>query len=144
MEPPYANNHHYNKYLRSNANKLRKGMTKAEACLWKYVLRAGGVKGFTFRRQRPVLKYIADFMCKELSLIVEVDGITHTYEEVIKKDKIRQRDLENAGFTVIRFDDDDVLRNINWVNEEIEDQVTRLMALKGVSPRTRRRRSKEE
>jgi very-short-patch-repair endonuclease len=54
-------NHHYNKNLQPFANRLRKEMTKAEACLWKYVLRAGKMKGFQFRRQRPVLNYIADF-----------------------------------------------------------------------------------
>jgi very-short-patch-repair endonuclease len=54
-------NHFYNNNLQPNANRLRKEMTKAEACLWKYVLRAGKMKGFQFRRQRPVLNYIADF-----------------------------------------------------------------------------------
>ena len=56
-------NNYYNKNLQPHANRLRKEMTKAEACLWKYVLRAGEMKGFQFRRQRPVLNYIADFMC---------------------------------------------------------------------------------
>ena len=55
-------------------------MTKAEACLWKYVLRAGQLKSYQFRRQRPILNYVADFMCMELMLIIEVDGITHHSE----------------------------------------------------------------
>ena len=67
------------------ANRLRKEMTNEEACLWKYILRAGQLKGFQFRRQRPVLNYIADFMCMELKLIIEVDGITHQWEEIIKR-----------------------------------------------------------
>jgi very-short-patch-repair endonuclease len=71
-------------------------MTKAEACLWKYVLKAGGMKGLAFRRQRPVLHYIADFMCKELQLIIEVDGITHTYEEVAEKDNRKQSCPEDS------------------------------------------------
>lgn len=95
-------------------------MTKAEACLWKYVLRAGGMKGYTFRRQRPVLQYIADFMCKELMLIIEVDGLSHQFEDVIKKDEIRQKRLEEAGFTVIRFSDEEVLKDINNVSRAIE------------------------
>jgi very-short-patch-repair endonuclease len=70
-------NHLYNKTLQPYANRLRKEMTKAEACLWKYVLRAKKRGGFQFRRQRPVLNYIADFMCMELMLIIELDGITH-------------------------------------------------------------------
>ena len=84
-------NHHYNKNLQPYANQLRKEMTKAEACLWKYVLRAGKMKGFQFRRQRPVLNYIADFMCKELMLVIEVDGLTHHLEEVIRNDERRRK-----------------------------------------------------
>jgi very-short-patch-repair endonuclease len=44
------------------------------------------MKGYSFLRQRSVLNYIADFMCKELKLIIEVDGITHSYEQTIEKD----------------------------------------------------------
>ena len=116
-------NLHYNKNLQPYANRLRKEMTKAEACLWKYVLRAGKMKGFQFRRQRPVLNYIADFMCKELMLVIEVDGITHHFEEVVKNDNIRQNALETAGFTVIRFTDDEVLNNINAVYNYLEDWI---------------------
>ena len=117
------NNLNYNKNLQPYANRLRKEMTKAEACLWKYVLRAGKMKGFQFRRQRPVLNYIADFMCKELMLVIEVDGITHHFEEVIKNDERRQKVLETAGFTVIRFTDDEVLNSINAVYNYLEDWI---------------------
>jgi len=115
--------YHYYKNLQPNANRLRKEMTKAEACLWKYVLRAGKMKGFQFRRQRPVLNYIADFMCKELMLVIEVDGITHQWEEVIKNDEIRQKGLEAAGFTVLRFSDEEVLNNIQSLHSYLEDWV---------------------
>jgi len=115
-----ANNFGYNKALRPLAHGLRYSMTKAEACLWKYVLRAGGTMGYTFRRQRPVLSYIADFLCKELMLIIEVDGITHHTAEAAKKDAERQARLEAAGFAVLRFTDADVLRNINGVRIAIE------------------------
>jgi len=114
-------NHFYNKTLHPYANRLRKEMTKAEACLWKYVLRAKKLRGFQFRRQRPVLNYIADFMCMELMLIIEVDGITHHWEETIKKDEIRQKDLEDAGFTVIRFSDEEILNRIQVVCDYLED-----------------------
>jgi very-short-patch-repair endonuclease len=108
----------YNKSLQPFANKLRKEMTKAEACLWKYVLRAGQMKGYQFRRQRPVLNYIADFMCKELRLVIEVDGITH--DSKLEKDKCRTEELWRAGFHVIRFTDEEVLTNIQGVAREIE------------------------
>ena len=116
-------NHYYNKNLQPYANSLRKKMTKAEACLWKYVLRARTIKGFQFRRQRPVLNYIADFMCMELMLVIEVDGITHHSEEAIKKDEIRQKALETAGFTVLRFSDEEVLNHIQAVYNYLEDWI---------------------
>lgn len=122
MTDKYSN-HYYNKNLQSNANRLRKEMTKAEACLWKYVLRARQMKGYQFRRQRPVLIYIADFMCKELMLIIEVDGSIHQLEEVMKNDMIRQKALEEAGFTVLRFTNDEVLTNIQWVYSFLEDWI---------------------
>ena len=111
----------YNKNLRDFAHQNRSEMTKAEACLWKYVLCRRKMRGYLFRRQRPVLKYIADFMCKELMLIIEVDGLTHEWEEVAVNDKKRQQALEKIGFTVLRFDDDEVLTSINLVLYRIEE-----------------------
>lgn len=119
----HHNNHYYNKNLQPYANRLRKEMTKAEACLWKYVLRASQLKGFPFRRQRPVLNYIADFMCKELMLIIEVDGSIHQLEEIIEKDKFRQKELEAAGFTVLRFTNEEVLTNIQRVIHSLEEWI---------------------
>jgi very-short-patch-repair endonuclease len=117
------NNHFYNKNLQPYANSLRKEMTKAEACLWKYVLRASKLKGYPFRRQRPVLNYIADFMCKPLMLIIEVDGSIHDLEEVRQKDKVRQQALEESGFTVLRFTNEEVLTNIQWGQSYLEEWI---------------------
>ena len=89
----------------------------------KYVLRAGKMKGFQFRRQRSVLNYIADFMCKELMLVVEVDGSIHQLEEIFKNDCIRQKALEHAGFNVLRFTNEEVLENINAVYSFLEDWI---------------------
>jgi very-short-patch-repair endonuclease len=86
-------------------------------------LRAGKMKGFQFRRQRPVLIYIADFMCKELMLIIEVDGSIHQLEEEMKNDAERQKALEEAGFTVLRFNNEEVLENINAVYSYLEDWI---------------------
>jgi len=118
-----SNCYGYNTTLQTLANKLRKNMTKAEACLWKYALRARKMKGYQFRRQRPVLNFIADFMCKELKLVIEVDGITHSHEETVKKDKFKQEALEIAGFKVIRFTDEEVLTAINDVILKIEEVI---------------------
>ena len=112
-----ANNYHYNPRLKLFARQLRNNATKAEACLWKYLLRASGFQGYAFRRQRPVLKYIADFMCFELMLIIEVDGITHECEDQYQRDLRRQYDLESVGFTVLRFSDWEVLHRMADVDE---------------------------
>jgi very-short-patch-repair endonuclease len=123
MEANKNNYHLYNTNLQPFANKLRKTMTKAEACLWKYALRARQMKGYQFRRQRPVINFIADFMCKELMLVIEVDGISHQFEEVIRKDERKQAALEAAGFTVLRFSDNDVLTDMMGVIEYLEDWI---------------------
>ena len=113
----------YNKNLQPYANRLRKEMTKSEACLWKYVLKAKQLRGYQFRRQRPVGNYIADFVCMELMLIIEVDGLTHHWDETILKDKKKQTDLEAMGFTVLRFTDDEVLNNIKIVHDYLENWI---------------------
>jgi len=129
-----ANNYHYNKNLQTYANILRKDMTKAEACIWKYVLRARKLKGYQFRRQRPVLSFIADFMCPVLMLIIEVDGISHWDEEVVRKDKIRQRKLEEVGFTVLRFNDEDMLEDIENVERVLVGFIEEFEKLHPLTP----------
>ena len=111
---PSENNNFYNKRLQSFAHENRHEMTKAEACLWKFVLSSKKL-GYTFNRQRPVSNFIADFMCKELKLIIEVDGYSHFLEDVIIKDDKKQEKLENLGYTVIRFQDSEILNQIDRV-----------------------------
>ena len=114
------NNWHYNKKLQPFANKLRKDMTKAEACLWKYALRSGKLSYWQFRRQRPVLNYIVDFICKDLLLAIEVDGYTHEWEETINKDQKKDKDLKDIGFKVLRFNDEEVLNDMDNVIRTLE------------------------
>lgn len=113
------NNYHYNPHLQARANALRKSMTKSEACLWKYLLSARQMLGYPFRRQRPVLNYIADFMCKELLLIIEVDGITHDDPEAHRRDLERDATLQAVGFTTLRFSSWEVLNQMGTVSERI-------------------------
>ena len=77
------------------------------------------MQGYSFRRQRPILNFIADFMCKELMLIIEVDGLTHEWESVAGKDIIREKALAEIGFTILRFCDAEVLNDIANVNRAI-------------------------
>ena len=124
----------YSEELRPFAHENRRDMTKAEACLWKFALSRGQMKGYNFNRQRPVMGYIADFMCKKLNLIVEVDGISHARSGAYEKDVKRQHDLEQAGFTFIRFNDREVLQQIQGVKRMIYDKVVELEAKFGPSP----------
>ena len=116
-------NLYYNKNLKEYARRLRKLSTKAEIKLWNDVLRGRQMYNYTFLRQRPVLFFIADFMCKELMLIIEVDGYTHEWEEQWKVDKQRQKKLEALGFGILRFTDDEVLQDIRNVERVIESWV---------------------
>lgn len=121
-----ANGHnlwHYNAELKKFASQNRKDMTKAEACIWKFLLSKRQMMGYQFRRQRPILNYIADFMCKELMLIIEVDGLTHQWEGNAEKDFLRQQELEHIGFTVLRFHDSQVLNDLMNVNRTISKYI---------------------
>ncbi len=125
----YSSHHNfYNKNLRDFANQNRHSATKSEASLWKYVLRSRKMRGLVFNRQRPVLGYIVDFMSKKIKLIIEADGITHESEEARERDRIRQNKLEEAGFTVIRFSDEEILNNIDAVEKKIGEVVDGLLA----------------
>ena len=111
------NNHHYNPHLKKFARDLRKNSTKAEIRLWCQLLRAANMAGYSFLRQRPIGNYIADFMCKELKLIIEVDGFSHDFKDAAEKDVVRQQYLESLGFTVLRFSDQAVMDFLPDVNE---------------------------
>ena len=76
--------------------------------------------GYDFHRQKPLLNFIADFYCYELKLVIELDGDTHLFEEVIAKDEMKQDELEEIGLTVLRFDDAEVMKDINNVLRTIE------------------------
>ena len=106
----------------ANAKHLRKKMTDAEQILW-YYLKAG-INGFKFRRQHPIGIYIADFYCHKVKLIIEVDGSIHNEPEIIKSDKTRQKDLEDWGYNVIRFSNQEVIVNVKDVIGSIEKLIT--------------------
>ena len=95
------------------------------------------MNGYSFRRQRPVLNYIADFMCKELYLVIEVDGITH--ESKFEKDQRRTDELRRAGFNVVRFTDEEVLTNIQGVAREIEKIIEDITTSCDTTPNPRQR-----
>lgn len=97
----------YDQKLKPLARQLRKNMTHAEKKLWQ-VLRRKQIHGYTFLRQRPIGQYIVNY-CSDLMLAVEVDGRSHggNYEADIR----RQRRLESLGGYVLRFNDEDVMKD---------------------------------
>ncbi len=131
------NNSNYNKKLQPNANKLRKEMTKSEACLWKFVLSKRQMRNYQFRRQRPIDNYIVDFVCLPLKLIIEVDGSTHDNEVQYAKDKIRDETLKSLGFTILRINDSDVLTKISSVTNLIGCWIDEHAVVPPPSPRQR-------
>ncbi len=91
---------------------MRRKFTEPEVRLW-LQLRAKRLDGAKFRRQRVIGRYIADFACRSPMLVIEVDGGTHVGREAY--DAARTRFLENRGYRVIRFTNDDVMSNLEGV-----------------------------
>jgi very-short-patch-repair endonuclease len=104
------------------AKRLRREMTNAEGVLWHH-LRNRATNGRKFRRQCPVGRYIADFVCIEGMLVVEVDGGQHAASQY---DAIRTTYYESEGFRVVRFWDTDVLTDTETVLSAIYDALTAL------------------
>ncbi len=100
--------------LQHIAKILRKRPTDAEKIMWKY-LRGKRLEGFKFRRQEPIGNYVADFVCYEKRIMVEVDGGQHCRE----KDSERDIWFEGQGFKVLRFWNNEVLKNTQGVWEVI-------------------------
>ena len=103
---------------RGNARKMRKAMTDAELKLWNEV-RADRLMGMAFRRQMPIAGYIVDFACPKKKLIVELDGSQHASPDVSASDAARTATLEALGWTILRFWNDDVIRDIDNVCQHI-------------------------
>lgn len=103
---------------RRNARKMRKQMTDTELKLWNE-LRAHRLMGLGFRRQLPIAGYIVDFACPTHKLIVEIDGSQHGSADIAEADAVRTAKLEDHGWTIVRFWNDDILRAIDNVYQHI-------------------------
>ena len=105
--------------LTNRAKELRKNLTPQEKKLWG-LLRNHRYKGLEFRRQQPIGNYIVDFICRNKWLIIEIDGGQHNEIKTIEYDKKRTKYLEEQGFTVLRFWNNDIDNNIEGVFEIID------------------------
>ena len=108
------------------AKKLRDNQTKAELFLWNH-LSLIKIADIRFKRQHPVLYFIADFYCHKAKLIIEIDGGYHNIPEQYEYDKNRDAELEELGLKVIRFTNEQVLFEIEntlyVIEEEIKERV---------------------
>ncbi len=101
--------------------KLRHEATKAELLIWRKI--RDKQLGYKFRRQHSIGKYIVDFICIELKLIIEIDGSVHFYDKNIVKDKIRENYLNNLGFKIKRYKNTDILYNIDSALSDLQNNL---------------------
>ena len=109
----------YNPKLKELARELRNNSTKAEIILW-LKLKNKQLYGYDFHRQKPIDNYIVDFFCQELMLAIEVDGYSHQFEDVYFKDVTKENKLNEFDISVLRFTDDQVLKDMKNVLRAIE------------------------
>ena len=113
---------YYNPHNLKNAKEMRSNMTPAETKMWR-ILRGKRFQDLKFKRQVLIGNYIVDFLCEDKKIIIEIDGGQHNEELNIQSDKNRTRYLENNGYKVLRFWNDDVMKNIDGVMEVIFREV---------------------
>ena len=104
-------------FIEEAAKRLRKNMTPAEMHLWS-ALKGKQLAGLKFRRQHPVGNFILDFYCPACKLVVEVDGEIHNYQ--IDRDRARTSKLEEYGYKVLRFSNEQVSNRLPEVLAEIK------------------------
>ena len=109
-------NYRINPKIRQRSRELRKRLTPAEQKLWR-ILRNRNLGNFKFRRQHPIGSFITDFYCAEVKLIIEVDGGVHVDQEEYDNDRTAW--LKERGYQVIRFQNKDVMTNLDQVAQEI-------------------------
>ncbi len=103
------------------AKELRRDMTPAEKILWNE-LRANKL-GVHFRRQQVIAGFIVDFYCHKSALVVEVDGDVHEEIEQKENDIKRDKALNELGLKIVRFKNDEVLKNLSQVVGKIKELV---------------------
>ena len=101
------------------AKELRKTLTPAERRLWE-VLQNRKLDGYKFRRQHPIYKYIADFYCHELSLVIELDGGVHDGLEQKEHDLNRDQVIQEFGIRILRIKNEEVMSEMGDVIRKIK------------------------
>ncbi|MFO1430791.1 MAG: endonuclease domain-containing protein [Candidatus Competibacteraceae bacterium] len=107
--------------LKPRRKALRSTMTPAEIKLWQ-VLKHSQLDNLKFRRQHSIGPFIVDFYCPSARLIVELDGSTHDNETAWQRDEQRTAYLESLGLRIVRFENRDVIENLEGVLAEIKQR----------------------
>ena len=102
--------------IRQRSKELRQPLTPAEHNLW-HVLRNRNLGGYKFRRQHPIGRFIVDFYCAENRLVIEIDGDIHSQQ--LDYDLARTEWLQHQGYTVLRYQNQHVLQNLDEVTQNI-------------------------
>lgn len=110
------------KIIKEAAKGLRKDSTPAEKVLWEH-LRTKKLGGYKFKRQQPIDKFVADFICFEKRLIIELDGEVHLSQK--ERDRERDNFLKESGFRVVRFPNVEIKKSIHEVLTKIKEELNR-------------------
>lgn len=113
----------YGQKLKNPARELRDNMTDAEQLLWSR-LRRKQILGVQFYRQKPIGPFIVDFHAPAAGLVIEVDGGQHYEEKHQRRDTERDKALATLGLRVLRFDNLQVLKELDAVVEQIFMMIT--------------------
>lgn len=106
------------------AKSLRRQATPAERALWEHI--SSSQLGAKFSRQMPVGPFFADFLCRKLKLVIELDG--HSHDVAPQRDTARDAWMADQGYTVLRFTNADVHGNVEGVVKAIQQEIERLHA----------------
>ena len=117
------------------ARVFRRDPSNAERRFW-HMVRAGRLEGYKFRRQVPIDRFVVDFVCMDARIIVELDGVSHQGQE--SKDQARTERLEEIGYRVIRFPNQEVLENTNGVALGLLEALRLARPKTGLSPQDRK------
>lgn len=128
----------YNLYVTKNLRRdLRANVFMPERILWKHI--RNQQLGYKFRRQHGIGKYVVDFYCAFLRLVVEIDGWVHGEESVARRDQIREHFLTSLGLHVKRYTAVQINSDLEWVLENLKNYCDELSGQLGRQPHPSRR-----
>lgn len=128
----------YNKNLKEKARKMRNEPTASEAKLWQH-LKGKQILSFDFDRQKPINEFIVDFYCRDLKLVVVIDGSIHDNEEAVAYDTSREKILNDLGLNVLRFTNTEVEKSTSTVLDKLKEyalayEKNTLETITGINP----------